>query len=249
MKIQQVKQKTVTFQVMEQLKQLIISGELKPNDKMPNEYDLAEMFGVGRSTIREVLKIFQYMGVVEFRNPKGTFICDSSNISSEALVWSMLLGQKDFSEIVELRLTMEQQGLWYLLVKRKNDEALHRRTIEALEKDVMDLEAAINAGSTEERLEADYNFHGHIIEACNNEIFKNLYSTMRQFMVSEIHNSQKVEIYYYETAVPRHRRLLELVKEGNYEKASEEFRHHIRNIDALLDAKMKGKGNPTQAST
>jgi DNA-binding FadR family transcriptional regulator len=241
MKIKQVKQKTVTFQVIEQLKQLIISGELKPKDKMPNEYELAEMFGVGRSTIREVLKIFQYMGVVEFRNPKGTFICESSNISSEALVWSMLLGQKDFSEIVELRLTMEQQGLWYLLVKRKDDKALRERTIKALEQDVADLEVAISAGSTEGRLEADYNFHGHIIAACNNEIFKNLYSTMRQFMVSEIHNSQKVDVYYYEAAVPRHLRLLELVKEGGYEKASGEFRHHIRNIDAVLDAKMKNQ--------
>jgi DNA-binding GntR family transcriptional regulator len=151
----------------------------------------------------------------------------------------MLLGQKDFSEIVELRLTMEQQGLWYLLVKRREDTVLRNQTIKALEQDVIDLEAAIASGSTEGRLEADYNFHGHIITACNNEIFKNLYSTMRQFMVSEIHNSQKVDIYYYETAVPRHRRLLDLVKEGNYEKASEEFRHHIRNIDALLDAKMK----------
>jgi GntR family transcriptional repressor for pyruvate dehydrogenase complex len=241
MNIKQVKQKTVTFQVIEQLKQLIISGQLKPHDRMPNEYELAEMFGVGRSTIREVLKIFQYMGVVELRNPKGTFISDSSNISSEALLWSMLLGQKDFSEIVELRMVMEQQGLWYLLVKRKDDLILKNKTIAALEKDVKDLEIAIEIGSTEKRIEADYNFHGHIIEACNNKIFTNLYSTMRQFMVSEIHNSQKVEVYYYESVVERHQALLDLIRDGNYEKASEQFRHHIRNIDALLDAKMSKK--------
>jgi GntR family transcriptional regulator, transcriptional repressor for pyruvate dehydrogenase complex len=238
MNITQVKQKTVTFQVIEQLKQLIVSGDLKPNDKMPNEYELAQMFGVGRSTIREVLKIFQYLGVIELRNPKGTFICDSSSISSEALIWSMLLGRKDFTEIVELRIVMEQQGLWYLLVYRRDDEALRKRTLEALEDDIADMKRAIASGSVEGRLEADYNFHGHIIQACGNEIFLNLYTTMRQFMVREIRNSQKDETYL-ESVIIRHQQLLDLVREGDYEKASERYRHHIRNIDMLLEEKMR----------
>lgn len=92
--VKPVKQKTVVFQVIEQLKQMIATGRLKPNEKVPNEYELAEMFGVGRSSIREALKIFQYLGVVELRNPKGTFICENSNISSESLLWSMLLGKR-----------------------------------------------------------------------------------------------------------------------------------------------------------
>jgi GntR family transcriptional regulator, transcriptional repressor for pyruvate dehydrogenase complex len=240
MNIQQVKQKTVTFQVIEQLKQLIASGELQPDDKMPNEYELAEMFGVGRSTIREVLKIFQYMGVIELRNPKGTFICSSSHISSEALVWSMLLGQKDFAEIIELRIVMEQQGLWYLLVNRRDDLELRGRTIALLEDDIRAMEAAVAAGSTEGRLKADYNFHGHIIQACSNAVFQNLYTTMRQFMVREIRNSQSDETYL-ESVITRHRQLLKLVQEGDYATASERFRHHIRNIDTLLDIKMRNQ--------
>ena len=238
MDIKQVKQKTVTFQVMEQLKQIIASGQMKPNDKLPNEYELANLFGVGRSTIREVLKIFQYMGVIELRNPKGTFICESSNISSEALVWSMLLGKKDFAEIIELRVLMEQQGLWYLLVNRKDDDILREKTISLLEKDIQKMESAIESGSIAERLNADYNFHGHIIKVCNNSILQNLYSTMRQFMVLEIQDSQRDKTYL-DSVIPRHKKLLDLINEGNYEKASDQFRHHIRNIDTLLNSKIE----------
>ncbi|NQT59976.1 MAG: FadR family transcriptional regulator [Bacteroidetes bacterium] len=237
MKIQQVKQKTVTFQVMEQLKELIASGTLKPNDKMPNEYELAEMFGVGRSTIREVLKIFQYIGVIELRNPKGTFICESSNISSEALEWSMLLGHKDFTEIIELRIIMEQQGLWYLMEFRKNDTNLKKVTMDHLRQDIRDMEAAIADNSDEKRLAADYNFHGHIIQACNNAIFHNLYNTMKQFMVKEIQDSQ-MDTPYLSSVIKRHKKLLDLIEEGDYLKTSDQFRHHIRNIDVLLDEKM-----------
>ena len=102
MDIQPVKQKTVVYQVVEQLKNLIISGTMKPGDKFPSELKLAEMFGVGRSTIREVMKIFQYIGIVEVHNPKGTFLSDSSNISSESLEWAMLLGERDVSEVVDV---------------------------------------------------------------------------------------------------------------------------------------------------
>lgn len=238
MNIKQVKQKTVTFQVMEQLKQIIATGEMEPNDKLPNEYELAELFGVGRSTIREVLKIFQYMGVIELRNPKGTFICESSNISSEALVWSMLLGKKDFAEIIELRVLMEQQGLWYLLVNRKEDSSLREKTIHLLEKDIQKMESAIKSGSVAERLEADYSFHGHIIQVCNNSILQNLYTTMRQFMVREIRDSQRDQTYL-NSVISRHQKLLDLLIEGNYEKTSNQFRHHIRNIDTLLNSKIE----------
>ena len=110
MDVTPVKQRTIVFQVIEQFKELIRSGELEPGDKVPNEYELAKHFEVGRSSIREVMKIFQYLGVVELRNPKGTFVSDSSNISSETLLWSMLLGKKEFSNLIELRMSMEHQG-------------------------------------------------------------------------------------------------------------------------------------------
>lgn len=238
MKIKQVKQKTVTYQVMEQLKQLIVDGSLKPGDKMPNEYELAKMFGVGRSTIREVLKIFQYMGVIQLRNPKGTFICESSNISSEALEWSMLLGQKDFSEIIETRVIMEQQGLWYLLDYHRDDKELRQSTITKLRLEIDRMNKAVENNDIESRLDADYKFHGHIIEVCENKIFNNLYRTMRTFVVKEIIKSQQ-DLEQLMAIPKNHEELVEAIENGEYTSVTNIFRHHIKNIDQLLEEKLK----------
>jgi GntR family transcriptional repressor for pyruvate dehydrogenase complex len=237
MDIQPVKQKTVVYQVVAQLKELIVSGSLKPGDKFPSELKLAEMFGVGRSTIREVMKIFQYIGIVEVHNPKGTFLSDSSNISSESLEWAMILGEKDISEVIELRMVMETQGLWYLLDYHRNDTALREKTIRSLDAEIGNIKNAIATGSVDLRLDADYIFHGLVIRVCENRIFQNLYQTMREFMKMEINFAQKDVDRLSEIPI-HHEELLASIVDGDFNIATERFRHHIRNIDHLLESKL-----------
>ena len=232
-RIKPVKQKTVVFQVMEQLKEMIVSGSLKPNEKVPNEYELAESFGVGRSTIREALKIFQYLGVVEFRNPKGTFICESSNISSEALLWSMLLGKKDLINLLELRLIMEHQGLWYLMVYHNNNDKFISDIVIKLNEEVENIRIAVESGNTANRIEADYAFHKHIIQACQNDLFNNLYNTMRSFSYEEIVVAQ-TDIIDKKTILDNHRELIDVILKGDFYKAMELFRKHIKNSDPIF---------------
>ena len=93
--ISKVKQKTVVEQVMDQIKNLIASGQLKPHDRIPTETELAQMFGVGRSTVREAIKIFQYLGILEVSPRTGTVVGDYTNVSTEALTWSILLRKND----------------------------------------------------------------------------------------------------------------------------------------------------------
>lgn len=238
--IKPVKQKTVVYQVMQQLKNMIATGRLKPNDKVPNEYELAEMFGVGRSSIREALKIFQYLGVIELRNPKGTFICESSNISSESLLWSMLLGKKDFTDLIELRLVLEHQGLWYLMDYYRKDEKLLKKTIDKLRNEINEMEEAIKTGDQTRRINADYNFHRHIIEVCNNDVFTNLYHTMKSFMYEEINTSQS-NVENQKAIIKEHNDLIEIIIKGDYFKATEKFRKHIKDIDDLLASEVKHK--------
>ena len=230
--IKPVKQKTVVSQVMEQLREMIASGTLKPNDKVPNEYELAERFGIGRSTIREALKIFQYLGIIELRNPKGTFVCESSNVSQEALSWSMLLCKKDLKNILELRLIMEHQGLWYLMVYYR-DEPLISEITSKLKEEVENIKLALESGNEDKRIEADYNFHKHIIEACENDLFNNLYETMKSFSYKEIELADN-RLMDKKVVVENHNKLIDVINEGDLYKAMELFRRHIRNNAPLF---------------
>ena len=90
-----IRQQTVVAQVMGEIRELIASNAYAAGDKIPTEKELAERFGVGRSSIREAIKIFTYLGVLESRAALGTFVRDRSQISSEALSWSLLLGNDE----------------------------------------------------------------------------------------------------------------------------------------------------------
>ena len=107
-----IKQKTVVAQVMEQIRDLIASGQYNVGDKIPTEGELAEMFGLGRSSIREALKVFNYLGILESKAALGTFVSDRTNVSSEALSWAILLGKNELYEMVEIRGALEN---WTLL--------------------------------------------------------------------------------------------------------------------------------------
>ena len=120
-KINKVKQKTVVEQVMDQIKNLIASGQLKPHDRIPTETELAQMFGVGRSTVREAIKIFQYLGILEVSPRTGTVVGDYTNVSTEALTWSILLRKNDLYELVALREVIEQRALETLTARDAAD--------------------------------------------------------------------------------------------------------------------------------
>ena len=244
MEINVIKQKTVVEQVMEQIKELIASGEYRPNDKLPNENELANMFGIGRSSIREAIKIFQYLGIVESKTGKGTFVCDRANISAEALTWSMLLGENDMFEMIELRALLEQHGIKILLHKKENEPESADETIAKLKKQILNMKDAAQRQSTMDLIRADYDFHGAIIEGSRNSLFIAIYKILRSFMHEEIKRTY-VNKDLFET-VSEHREFLNVIQTGDLEETLNIFKNHIYSIkkklkeqqsDSLMDIK------------
>ena len=94
MNITRVRQQTVVDQVMHHIKDLIASGGQAPRSDTDGS-------GAGQG-IRsrqiidsEAIKIFQHLGILESRTKTGTYVCDSSHISTEALTWAILLAKGD----------------------------------------------------------------------------------------------------------------------------------------------------------
>ena len=56
---------------MDSVKDGIISGELKPGEFLPSESDLAERFGVGKSSVREAMKMLEALGYIEVSMGNG----------------------------------------------------------------------------------------------------------------------------------------------------------------------------------
>lgn len=69
--------RTTTDEVVDFVSNKIRSGEYKIGDKLPNEDELSKAVGVGRSSVREGMKVLKVYGVVEIRQGGGTFVTDN----------------------------------------------------------------------------------------------------------------------------------------------------------------------------
>ena len=65
-------------QVEDALFEYILHEPVEIGQKIPNEFDLAEKFGVGRSTIREAVKGLVSRGVLEVRRGSGTYVISTT---------------------------------------------------------------------------------------------------------------------------------------------------------------------------
>ncbi len=228
---QKIRQKTVVEQVMAQIKNLISSGAYKPGDKIPTELELAEMFGVGRSSIREAVKIFNYLGVLKSQAAKGTFVQERSHISTEALTWSVLLGEDEFEEMVDLRGAIE---LWSIISLAKRVAAgseTAAAVVEDLWQTVRDMEESVRnyADPGDKLILEDFRFHGLIIKAQGNEQFYSLYQTLRSFLYEEIRSSQSN--YPDPLLIPQeHKEITEAIASGDPNRVLFTYIDHIVNI-------------------
>ena len=212
-----IRQKTVVDQAMEQIRLLLTSGRYKPGDKIPTEQELAELFGIGRSSIREALKIFQHLGVLEFLVPKGTFLSSNTNISTEAITWSIFLGTKDIGEIVKLRQVIEEAALCSALDRYAKDHQKFEFFVCQLEEEVERMRQAVKTMSVEQMAQADYNFHMIIFREGGIKLFQEIFLTLSSFTMEEIKKS------YLSTDLERnaldHQEIADAIRSGDREKA------------------------------
>lgn len=231
--IEKISQKTVVDQVMEKIKQLIADGVYAPGDKIPAETELAAQFGIGRSSVREAIKIFNYLGVLQSRSSRGTIVSDRSTISSEILSWALLLGNDDKQELVELRGAIELWSLIRLTSLVKTNCETSNAIVTSLVNEVAIMEEAIKNKDQHVLKKADYDFHYQIIKGGDNHLFISLYEILRNFMMNEIEQTH-MKYTMQMKIVEEHRELIHAITSGDLLQASLTYMAHIENIKSLL---------------
>ena len=83
--IREIKRLTIVQQVVDGLKEYIMSGELQVGDKLPTERELCQQFGVGRGTVREAVCTLQALGFVEMIPGKGSYVASKEESSDKEI--------------------------------------------------------------------------------------------------------------------------------------------------------------------
>lgn len=80
-----LKNKLLAEQVQEQIYQYILDTPIAVGAKLPNEFELGDRFGVGRSTIREAVKLLISRGILEVRRGSGTYVVSTTPVDMDPL--------------------------------------------------------------------------------------------------------------------------------------------------------------------
>lgn len=156
-----IKNTLLAEQVEEQLYEYITKLPLKAGDKLPNEFKLAEMFGVGRSTVREAVKLLVSRNVLETRRGSGTYVKDLVPTDLDPLNLRNVEDKVTLAmNLVDLRLILEP-GIAELAAYNATPE-----DIERLKRLCERVETKIHNG--DRYIEDDIAFHTCIAESSKN---------------------------------------------------------------------------------
>ncbi|MBU4261508.1 MAG: FadR family transcriptional regulator [Proteobacteria bacterium] len=180
-------------EIVEQIQQLILRGELKAGDRLPPERTLAQTFKVSRNCVREALRALTEKKLLESRRGDGTYICspdDSALVSS--LAQAIQVQQNRLRDIFEFRQIIEPQ-IAALAARHITPDELSRLKILVFEQERKNF-------AEEDMAELDMEFHLLLAEAARNmvllEVVKLLNSilleTRSEFLQSEARRTASV---------------------------------------------------------
>lgn len=196
------------------MKMIEEENRFSPEDKLPNENDLAQELGVSRSTLREAVKILTTNGVLEIRRGKGTFVTSNIVINSEDLN-DIASGLDD---LFEMRLMFEPDCA-YLAAQRATDEEIETICYygEQVEKKIL---------SGEDRTVEEQKFHESIANATHNSFVKQfmpiIFNAIKKGVVVLMKNHDVSQDNLNDD-----RLIMEFIKKRNPEGARTAMRLHI----------------------
>lgn len=164
---EKMNKKLLGSQVEEELMNYILEEPIEIGQKIPNEFELAEMFGVGRSTIREAVKSLVSKGVLEVRRGSGTFVISTNSLENDPLGLSKLHDKYKLAlELFEVRLMLEPE------IAAMAAEYATEEDRQQLEQLCNDVERVYRNGKN--HISKDIEFHTCIARCSKNRVVENL---------------------------------------------------------------------------
>lgn len=153
--------------IIKQIKELLVTGQLKPGDKLPPERKLSEKFCVGRTYVREAIRKLEFYGIVQTRPQSGTFVASIGVSSLKNLISDVLqLDAYSFLSLVETREVLELSAV--ALACERHTEA----DLLLLEQSLVSYGA--KAARSVRAVDEDMTFHLTIADMSKNKVLKSL---------------------------------------------------------------------------
>jgi DNA-binding FadR family transcriptional regulator len=195
--------------VANQIKQDIARHKYKAGEKIPAEPELMKLYGVGRSTVREAIKILAMTGILRVQQGSGTFV--NTAVQHETI--DQRLRRADFDEINAVRKLLE-------------DEMVRLATKNHTEKDLEEMQRCLESRRlailTEQRqacVDADIAFHMAIARASSNDMLADLYQSFTSVIREFFSKRETRGVSHFAMSHHLHEQLLQAIKSKKEKQA------------------------------
>ena len=210
--------------ISNQIKNLILSGELKPGDKLPSEREIAAQFRTGRMVVREALRILEQSDLIYIKQGSdgGAYIkeLDTKHIAnsfSDAIQRSDLTVEK----LIEVRSGIEKAVI-ALAIERMSDQE-----IESLLQNINKADEMINHQTT--AAEQHIDFHLLLAKGSKNQLYEMIIESLMTITHTFVETLTEHAMPLKEH-IKKHLEIYNAIKERDVIKAQEKIEEHIQQI-------------------
>lgn len=206
-----VERRPLAQQVVERLRALLGGDEFPVGARLPTEPELMARFGVGRSTIREAVRVLAHLGMVEVRQGDGSYVrAPARDGDAESL--ATRLRRARLAEVYQVRGILEPAIAGLAAAHRDADDLARLRSLLDQE------DAARAAGNHRGRLAAALAFHEALADATHNGVLADLYRAFSA-VLPEIADAPELRpVHAHRCGHGSHRAVLDAVAAGDPER-------------------------------
>jgi GntR family transcriptional repressor for pyruvate dehydrogenase complex len=226
-----VKRNSTAELVMMQILKSIESGQLTPGDKLPTEHQLSEMFGVGRSTVREATAILSMLGYLQSFQGKGCFVReDLDPVKASGFSLDHIQAATHIFDLVEVREILECNAV-RLAARRADSDDMAR------------IKAALAAmqntsGDLKRFTEHDFDFHIALAQASGNRMILEMMRHIVEKVHQEYDRFRPHALFRRDEAIATAERIVDAVSQGEGEAAARSMAAHLNLVTTEIKRRL-----------
>ena len=217
----------VTDEAIVKIKEMILSGEIGPGDRLPPEKELSERLGLSRSSMREAVKALEVIRVLDVRRGDGTYVTSlEPRLLLEAMTF--IVDLHDDSSILELfavRRILEPAAVALATVQMTDAAVAALRAQVELVDESTDVEGLVAH---------DLEFHGAIAAAAGNSYLAGLIDSLSSHTVRARIWRGLTQEHSVERTLAEHRAIVDALERRDAELAHALTTVHISGIEQWL---------------
>lgn len=217
----------------------IQSGELQPGQRLPSVVQLAEAYGVGRSTIREGVSALKAMGWLDVRQGGGTFVKAVLPSETKNGADQLFQGADSLIELLEVRGVLEIGAASFAAEKRTEDDLSRLRGLLSV------MEQSLGRNDTSEGERADAEFHMAIAAASGNSLLIQLMESISDRFAGSIRQTRELWFYQEKATAARllneHQTIYEAIEQRDKQRAAKLITEHLSKVEQVLRDALSSK--------